>query len=150
MCHIRTGAVIGKNSQVRGWAFIDPDVVIGNFVKIFPYVCISAGSVLEDQVYVGIHSTLINFADFNWQREKAEVAKPLAPRIKRGAVIAAHCKIGPGVVMGENSLLGMASLLTKSIPNGEKWYGHPATFRGYVKEQDKAIWPYSAESEILK
>jgi maltose O-acetyltransferase len=31
----------------------------------------------------------------------------------------------PGVVIGENAIVGAGSVVTKDIPAGEKWYGVP-------------------------
>lgn len=55
--------------------------------------------------------------------------------IKVGEIkIGKHCFIGarstilPGVEIGDNSIVGACSLVTKSIPPGEVWGGVPAKF----------------------
>ena len=48
--------------------------------------------------------------------------------IKDGAFIGAHCIILKGVSIGEKSVVGAGSVVTKSIPDGEIWAGNPAKF----------------------
>lgn len=48
--------------------------------------------------------------------------------IKDGAFIGAHCIILKGVTIGENSIVGAGSVVTKSIPDGEIWAGNPVKF----------------------
>lgn len=48
--------------------------------------------------------------------------------------IGCRSTIMPGVSMGNNSILGAHSLLTKSIPSGEVWGGVPAHFLMTVDE----------------
>lgn len=33
-----------------------------------------------------------------------------------------------GISIGENSMIGAGSVVTKSIPDNELWYGNPARF----------------------
>ena len=53
-------------------------------------------------------------------------SKPV--HIKRGAWIGAHTTILKGVTVGEKSVVGACSVVTKDIPDGEIWAGNPAHF----------------------
>lgn len=48
--------------------------------------------------------------------------------IEDGVFIGAHTTILKGVTIGENSILGACSVVTKSIPRNEIWGGNPAKF----------------------
>ena len=48
--------------------------------------------------------------------------------IKHDAFIGARCIILKGVTIGENSIVGAGSVVTKSIPDNEIWAGNPAKF----------------------
>lgn len=48
--------------------------------------------------------------------------------IKDGAFIGAHSIILKGVTIGEKSVVGAGSVVTRSIPDGEIWAGNPAKF----------------------
>ena len=46
--------------------------------------------------------------------------------IKNGAFIGGHSIILKGVTIGENSIVGAGSVVTKDIPDNEIWGGNPA------------------------
>jgi acetyltransferase-like isoleucine patch superfamily enzyme len=48
--------------------------------------------------------------------------------IEDGVFVGAHTTILKGVTIGENSILGACSVVTKSIPRNEIWGGNPAKF----------------------
>lgn len=54
--------------------------------------------------------------------------------IKDGAFLGARCLILKGVTIGENSVIGAGSVVTKSVPDREIWAGNPARFIKSVAE----------------
>ena len=48
--------------------------------------------------------------------------------IKDGAFIGAHTIVLKGVTIGERSIVGAGSVVTRSIPDYEIWAGNPAKF----------------------
>jgi len=48
------------------------------------------------------------------------------PLIKKGARIGINCTIMPGVVIGENAIVGAGSVVTRDIPPDSVAYGIPA------------------------
>jgi acetyltransferase-like isoleucine patch superfamily enzyme len=48
--------------------------------------------------------------------------------IKKGASIGASAVILGGISIGENSMIGAGSVVTKDIPDNELWFGNPAKF----------------------
>lgn len=89
------------------------------------------GIMLGNQVLVG-GGTKIYDTDFHWldfgkrMNEPGGATRPV--KIKDGAFIGAHCIILKGVTIGEKSIVGAGSVVTKSIPDGEIWAGNPAKF----------------------
>ena len=49
--------------------------------------------------------------------------------------IGAGTTILPGLVIGENAMIGAGSVVTKSVPAGEIWVGNPAKFLRKIDEQ---------------
>lgn len=48
--------------------------------------------------------------------------------IKDGAFIGAHTIVLKGVTIGERSIVGAGSVVSRSIPDYEIWAGNPAKF----------------------
>ena len=54
--------------------------------------------------------------------------------IKKGAKIGIHATILPGITIGEKSLIGAGSVVTKNIPSNSIAYGVPARI---IKENEQ-------------
>ena len=61
--------------------------------------------------------------------------KLLKTKVCKGASIGAGTTILPGLVIGENAMIGAGSVVTKSVPAGEIWVGNPAKFLRKIDEQ---------------
>jgi len=59
-----------------------------------------------------------------------------APVIRRAVRIGIQVGICPGVEVGENSVIGSGSLVTKNIPPREVWFGSPARKWKNVSEEE--------------
>ena len=86
---------------------------------------------LEDNVFIGPNVTFTN--DKN-PRSKQFVSEYPKTIIKKGASIGANSTILPGITVGENSMIGAGSVVTKDVPANEIWVGNPARF--YKEIQD--------------
>jgi acetyltransferase-like isoleucine patch superfamily enzyme len=120
---IREGNKLGDYVKVWSNTVIDYDSKIGNNVKIHCNCYIAQLTVIEDDVFIAPGVMIANekypTGVFNSERIKG-------PIIKQGAKIGIGAIIMPGVVIGENSLIGAGSLVTKDIPSGTVAYGVPA------------------------
>ena len=119
------GAKIGRNCNINCQVFIENDVVIGNNVTIKPGVQIWDGVSLEDDVFVGPNVTFTNDLFPKSKNKDFELKKTI---VKKGASIGANATILAGITIGENSLIGAGSVVTKNIPENEIWIGNPAKF----------------------
>ena len=89
--------------------------------------------VIEDDVNIGgdckIYDSDMHSINYTQRMQLPDVNVQEAPIIiKRGAWIGAHSIILKGVTIGERSVVGAGSVVTKSIPNDELWAGNPARF----------------------
>lgn len=87
--------------------------------------------VIEDDVRIGggtkIYDTNFHSLDVEERTGRRPEQVRTAPvHIKRGAFIGAHCMILKGVTIGENSIIGAGSVVTRDIPDHEIWGGNPA------------------------
>lgn len=131
---IRPGTVIGNKSEVRSNCYIAEDVTIGNQSHVFQYTNVGKGTVIEDCVWIGAKVMITNTKNIAHLRDFETELFPCT--IKHGARIASCVQINPGVTIGENAVIGAGAVVTKNVPNGEKWFGNPATYQGKVPDNE--------------
>ncbi len=133
--------IIGGDTRLILRTIGEGKITIGNHVGISNSALVSAASItIEDDVMIGgsckiwdtdFHS--VRFEDRNRSEDYDYQSKPI--HIKRGAFIGGGCIILKGVTIGEESIVGAGSVVTKSIPAGEIWCGNPAKFIKKVSER---------------
>lgn len=137
--HIRRSAVIGEDCIVGEKTYIAGFTKIGNRVKINAFVYVCAGVVLEDGVMVSAGTLFTNdrfpratTTDLSQLRpsEPDEHTRPTL--VREGATIGAGSIIGNDLVIGRFAMVGMGSLVTKSVPDFHLVIGHPAKAIGLV------------------
>jgi len=137
--HLRRGAKIGKSCIIGEKSYVAYDVVIGDFVKLNAAVYVCAAVTIEDFCMISAHTVFTNDRfprAGNRELTGLETSDPtdetLATRVRRGTTIGANATIGPGVTLGEFSMVGMGSVVTKSIPPHALVVGNPARQIGWV------------------
>ncbi len=114
---------IGEGSVIHSHVWIANGVKIGKRVKIQAFTFIPEGVTIEDDVFIGPRVTFTNDRyppSDKWGRIF----------VKKGAAIGASSTIIVGVTIGENSLVGAGSVVTKDVPPNAKVYGVPAKIKG--------------------
>lgn len=128
-CVIRPKTVIGRDCSFGHLSVVE-GAKIGNRVAFHAQCHITMGTVVEDDVFVGPLYVSTNTKRINFNRD---FQVPLeGPTIKRAARIGGGVGLTPGIVIGENALIGAGSLVTKDVPAREIWFGSPAKKRGDV------------------
>jgi acetyltransferase-like isoleucine patch superfamily enzyme len=125
--------VIGRQQKCIFW--VDGKLSIGNNVGI------SATSIIcNHEIIIGNNvmiggNTVIYDTDFHSLDPKIrgtskdkQLAKKRSVIIKDNVFIGAHSTILKGVTIGENSIIGACSVVSKDIPPNEIWAGNPAKF----------------------
>lgn len=128
-CVIFKGARIGNNCNICANVLVEDDVVIGNNVTVKSGVQLWNGVRIEDNVFVGPNVT---FTNEHFSRSKQYPARFERTIVKRGASLGANCTIIAGNTIGEFSLVGAGSVVTKDIPPYTIWYGNPIRQKGYI------------------
>lgn len=122
------GAVIGDNCNINAHCLIEDDVRIGNNVTIKSGVYLWNGITIEDNVQIGPNVTFVNDI---YPRAKAPF-KLMKLLIEKFASIGANSTILGGITIGQYSLIGAGSVLTKNTPPYSLWYGNPAQHKGFI------------------
>lgn len=134
---IRENTVIGKNCILGKSVYIDKNVMIGDNCKIQNFASIYSGSILKDGVFIGPYACLLND-----KKPRAVAPSGILKKekdwacgkilVKKGSSIGAGAIILPGITLGQFSLIGAGSLVTKSIPDFGMAFGNPARLKGFV------------------
>jgi len=128
--HVSSGAKIGDNCTLGQNVFIGKNVKIGNNVKIQNNVSIFEGVELGDQVFCGpsvVFTNVINPRSFINKKKEFQSTKVL-----KGVTIGANSTIICGINIGEYAFIGAGSVVTKDVKKFEKYYGNPASHKGWV------------------
>jgi len=106
--------LIGSNIGMSSTAIIcDKHIQIGNFVKI-------GGNIWYWFPFIDVRQRKDQISDYNNNRQDVI--------IENNVFIGAHSTILKGIRIGENSVMGACSVVTKSISKNEIWGGNPAKF----------------------
>ena len=137
--HIRHSTRIGEQCIVGEKTYIAYGVKIGNRVKINAFVYICNGVTIEDGVMVSAGTIFTNdrfprgtTPDLSALRPSEPDEHTLSTLVREGASIGAGSTIGSNLTIGRFAMIGMGSLVTKSIPDFHLAFGHPAVSVGCV------------------
>ena len=122
-------ASIGANCNICSHVFIENDVTVGDNVTIKNGVHLWDGVRVEDDVFIGPNVT---FTNDKFPRSKYHDKEFQKTIIKRGASVGANATILPGLVVGENSMVGAGAVVTHDVPPNAIVAGNPAVISGYV------------------
>ena len=137
--HIRYSTCIGEQCIIGEKTYIAYDVRIGNRVKINAFVYICNAVTIEDGAMIAAGTIFTNdrfpratTPDLKRLRPSEPDEHTLPTLVREGATIGAGSTIGNDLVIGRFAMVGMGSLVTKSVPDFHLAMGHPATSVGYL------------------
>jgi UDP-2-acetamido-3-amino-2,3-dideoxy-glucuronate N-acetyltransferase len=127
--HVLAGAKIGDDCNICDHVFIENDVVVGDRVTIKSGVQLWDGLRLEDDVFVGPNVTFTNDL-----RPRSRQWKDVFPvtTVRRGASVGANATILPGIIIGQNAMVGAGAVVTRSVPPHAIVVGNPARITSYT------------------
>jgi len=157
--HIRHGASLGDECLVGGKALIAYDVVIGNRVKINSAAYICNGVTIEDGVMI---SAGVIFTNDRFPRAATNDLAALRPStpdehtlptlVRQGATIGAGAIIGCNLTIGRFAMVGMGSVVTRSVPDFHLVIGNPARTIGCVCRCGEPLlkWDDESTDELIR
>lgn len=125
------GCQIGDNTKIGTFVEIQKGVKIGKNCKISSHTFICEGVTIEDEVFIGHNVTFIND---KYPRATSEPGKLqdekdwrcIPTLVKRGASIGSSATIMCGVTIGERTMVGAGSIVTRDVPPDTTVTGNPA------------------------
>jgi len=137
--HIRQSAHIGTQCIIGEKTYIAPSVTIGNRVKINAFVYICSAVSISDGVMISAGVIFTNdrypratTPDLMQLRGSEPDEHTLPTFVSEGATIGAGARIGCDLTIGRFAMVGMGSVVTKSVPDFTLVVGNPARAIGYV------------------
>jgi len=130
---VRERTLIGPGTVIGRGSVVDNDVSVGARVRVQTSVYLTAGTVIEDDVFVGPGATTTN--DDTMARHSPE--DPL-----RGATLRRACRVGggtvltPGVEIGEEAFVAAGAVVTRDVPARAVVIGVPARVVREVPDED--------------
>ena len=116
-CKVGNYTIISKNVSVNY------ETTIGDHVKIMDNSHITGNMTIGNNVFI---SVLVSTTNDNAMGAKGYNEEVLGPIIKDNAKIGAGASLLPNVVIGENSIVGSGSVVTKDVEDNVLVMGVPA------------------------
>lgn len=125
------GCEIGAETKIGCFVEIQKGVKVGERCKISGHTFICEGVTVEDEVFIG-HGVM--FTNDIWPRavnsdgnsKNAGDWQLNRTLVKKGASIGSGTTLLPGIVIGENAMVGAGSVVTKDVLPNQTVAGNPA------------------------
>lgn len=130
--HIMKGAVIGESCNIGQNVVVSPGVTLGNNVKVQNNVSIYTGVICEDDVFLGPSMVFTNIT--NPRSAVIRRDQYVTTMVRRGASVGANATIVCGNEIGEYSLIGAGTVITKNVKPFALVVGNPGRQTGWVSE----------------
>lgn len=132
------GCTIDDNTKIGTFVEIQKNAIIGKNCKIQSHSFICEGVIIEDEAFVGHSVTFINdkyprsTTDGQLQTEADWSVETTI--VKKGASIGSGATILCSVTIGEKSIVGAGSVVTKDVPPYTVVAGNPAKIIRSINE----------------
>jgi acetyltransferase-like isoleucine patch superfamily enzyme len=146
-------AKVGKNVRIWHFAYVGPNTVIGDNVKIGSLahvdynVKVGRNTKIEGSAYIPPLTVIGNGVFIGPAATFTNDPYPMSPKmvgtvVEDGAVIGARAVIAPGLRIGKNSVVAMGSVVTRDVPQNVVVMGVPAkvAYNREEYERKKKAW----------
>ena len=124
------GCEVGDDTKIGTFVEVQKGVKIGRHCKVSSHTFICEGVTIEDEVFIGHNVVFTNDlfprATANGQLQTEADWKCVPTLVKRGASIGSGAVLLCGITIGENSIIGAGSVVTKDVPANAIVAGNPA------------------------
>jgi acetyltransferase-like isoleucine patch superfamily enzyme len=132
------GAVIGRDCNIGGGAFVESGAIVGDRVTIKNQVMVWNGVVVADDCFLGPGVIFTNDRTPRSPRMLRTVARYVEDRwrsqtfVGRGASLGAGAVVVCGLTIGQYALVGAGAVVTRDIAAHRLVVGNPARPLGWV------------------
>lgn len=134
------GCEIGDNTKIGNFVEIQKGAKIGRNCKISSHTFICEGVTIEDEVLVGHNVTFINdmyprATSQDGSLQTNEDWRCIPTLVEKGASIGSSATLLCGITVGQESIVGAGSVVTKDVPPHTIVAGNPASVLRKIEEK---------------
>lgn len=130
---IRDGAEIGAGATIGSLSSVDPGVRVGERASVQARCYLSAGTVLEQDVFVGPGVTMANDNTMDRHGPEMELRGPL---LRRACRVGAGVVLCPAVEVGEEAFVAAGAVVVADVAPRSVVMGVPARAVREVPDED--------------
>ena len=130
---IRDGAQIGPGATIGSLSSVDPDVVVGARASVQARCYLSAGTVVEEDAFIGPGVTLANDNTMDRHSDSMQLEGPL---LRRACRVGAGVVVCPTIEIGEESFVAAGAVVVTDVAPRAVVMGVPARQVRQVPDED--------------
>jgi acetyltransferase-like isoleucine patch superfamily enzyme len=130
---IRDGAKVGPGATVGSLSSVDPEVVIGARASVQARCYLSAGTVVEEDVFIGPGVTLANDNTMDRHAPEMELEGPL---LRRACRVGAGVVVCPAIEIGEEAFVAAGAVVVADVAPRSVVMGVPGRSVREVPDED--------------
>lgn len=127
------GCSIGDNTKIGAFVEVQKNAAIGKNCKISSHAFICEGVTIGDNCFIGHGVVFINDnhprsvrPDGTMETEEDWSERLVRTNIENNVSIGSNATILGKITIGEGSIIGAGSVVTKNVPSNQTWVGNPA------------------------
>jgi UDP-2-acetamido-3-amino-2,3-dideoxy-glucuronate N-acetyltransferase len=145
--HVMKGAKIGENCVFGQNCHVAGEVVVGNNVKVQNNVSIYAGTIIEDDVFLGPSCVLTNVTNPRSQVNRHQLYEKTI--FRRGVTVGANATIVCGIELGRYAFVAAGAVVTKDVPDYALVMGVPASQVGWMSRHGHRLMNPNADGVMF-
>jgi UDP-2-acetamido-3-amino-2,3-dideoxy-glucuronate N-acetyltransferase len=142
-CHVMAGAKIGARCVLGQNVFVASGVVIGDGARVQNNVSLYAGTVVEEDVFLGPSCVLTNVTNPRAEIDRRALFEHT--RLRRGSTLGANATLLGGVTVGRYAFVGAGAVVTRDVPDYALVVGVPGRLAGWMSRHGYKLPPPSSD-----
>jgi len=149
-CVLNDNVFVGHNAVLREGTKLRKHVIFGSLSVSEGDCIIEEHTLVHSQchitkyTYIGPYCFIAPFTVFSNDKEMMYRRRGHGENLEgvilgKGVRVGVSCIFLPGVEVGDYAVIGAGSLVTKDVPPGRLWYGHPAEDQGSASEEEVKV-----------
>jgi acetyltransferase-like isoleucine patch superfamily enzyme len=140
---IRENTTIGNSTVIGSNCTVQNGATIGNRVKIVDLSHITFDCVIGDEAFISVGVYTMN--DNSMQRG----GEVVGPKVGARARVGGGALLMPGVLIGEDAVVGAGAVVTHNVPDGGKVMGVPARSPEQRKYTERGFGGWGADEDMV-